>query len=153
MSGLFYATTHWGNYDRLNDAQFERFSRPFDLRLLKLAQSCPFNVLHVCKSNNMLEKLSDYPVHAFNWTRQTTPILTFQKVWRLLKTGLLSAALITRKPWNSPNTDLVITQAGKALDQTRGRDGSLRRLHLFAGGAVGKPKSPAGMGEQVPVKS
>ena len=26
-----------------------------------------FNVLHVCKSHNMLYHLSDYPVHAFNW--------------------------------------------------------------------------------------
>ena len=29
-----------------------------------------FNLLHVCGSNNMLSKLADYPVSAFNWDTQ-----------------------------------------------------------------------------------
>lgn len=67
ISGLFYATTHWGTYDRLTDEEFNEFSRPYDMRILKLVRDCPFNILHVCKSRNMLERLADYPVHAFNW--------------------------------------------------------------------------------------
>ena len=30
-------------------------------------QGAPFNVLHVCKNNNLLFALADYPVHAINW--------------------------------------------------------------------------------------
>ncbi|MCE1245215.1 MAG: hypothetical protein LWY06_01080 [Firmicutes bacterium] len=67
ISGLYYATTYWGSYDRLTDTQFDELSRPYDLRILNLVKDCPFNVLHVCKSNNMLEKLADYPVHLLSW--------------------------------------------------------------------------------------
>lgn len=67
ISGLFYATTHWGHYGRMTDESFDEFSRPYDMRLLKLVQDHPFNILHVCKGNNMLRALADYPVHAFNW--------------------------------------------------------------------------------------
>jgi len=67
VSGLFYATTHWGTYSMLNDKEFDEFSRPYDMRILNLVKDCPFNVLHVCKSKNMLEKLANYPVHAFSW--------------------------------------------------------------------------------------
>lgn len=67
ISGLFYATTYWGSYDRLSSEEFDKFSKPFDKRILQLVQNSPFNILHVCKSNNMLAELKDYPVHAFNW--------------------------------------------------------------------------------------
>lgn len=67
ISGLFFATTYWGTYDRITDEQFDEFSRPYDMRILEKVKDCPFNLLHVCKSSNMLEKLSDYPVQAFNW--------------------------------------------------------------------------------------
>jgi len=67
VSGLFYATTHWGTYTRITDEQFDEFSRPYDMRILNLVKDCPFNILHVCKSENMLKKLSNYPVDAFNW--------------------------------------------------------------------------------------
>ncbi len=66
-SGLFFATTGWGTYDRINDLQFDEFSRPYDLRVLAAARPGWFNVLHVCKSHNMLRRLADYPVQAFNW--------------------------------------------------------------------------------------
>ena len=67
ISGLFYATTYWGTYERLTDNQYDEFSRPYDMRLLEKVKDCPFNVLHVCKSKNMLKKLANYPVKAFNW--------------------------------------------------------------------------------------
>lgn len=78
ISGLFFATTYWGTYDRITDAQFDEFSRPYDMRILEKVRDCPFNLLHVCKSNNMLKKLADYPVHAFNWDAADT---TNAKLW------------------------------------------------------------------------
>jgi uroporphyrinogen decarboxylase len=67
VSGLYFATTYWGSYDRMTDESFNEFSRPYDMRILNLVKDCPFNILHVCKSNNMLLKLADYPVHLLSW--------------------------------------------------------------------------------------
>lgn len=69
-SGIFLATTTWGTYDRLTDEEYAEFGRPYDIRLLAGVQDAEFNVLHVCRSNNMLRSLADYPVAAFNWDAQ-----------------------------------------------------------------------------------
>ncbi len=68
--GLFYATTHWGTYNRLTDAQYNEFGRKYDLKLLKALPKAQFHIMHVCSSLNMLKALADYPVHAFNWDTQ-----------------------------------------------------------------------------------
>ena len=68
-SGLFFATTGWGTYDRLTEEEYAEFGRPYDLRLLE-AHPAEFHVLHVCGSNSMLLSLVDYPVAAFNWDTQ-----------------------------------------------------------------------------------
>jgi uroporphyrinogen decarboxylase len=65
--GLFFSTTSWASYDRLTADEYRRFARPYDLRVLKAAHGAPFNVMHICGSNNMLFELADYPVAAFNW--------------------------------------------------------------------------------------
>lgn len=67
VSGFFFATTHWGTYDRMSDAVYDDVARPYDFRILDVMADAEFNVLHVCKSNNMLYHLADYPVHAYNW--------------------------------------------------------------------------------------
>jgi len=66
-SGIFFATTNWASRDMLNEEQWEEWGRPYDLKVLEAAQGAPFNVLHVCKNNNLLYCLADYPVHAINW--------------------------------------------------------------------------------------
>jgi uroporphyrinogen decarboxylase len=66
--GIFFATTEWASHDTLTDEQYAEFGRPYDLRVLAAAQeNAGFNVLHVCKNNNMALALADYPVHAINW--------------------------------------------------------------------------------------
>jgi len=65
--GVFFATTEWASRDRLSEEQWEEWGRPYDLRLLKAVEEAPFNVLHVCKNNNLLYCLADYPVKAINW--------------------------------------------------------------------------------------
>lgn len=66
-SGIFFATTDWASRDRLNEEQWDEWARPYDLRVLKAVEGAPFNVLHVCKNNNLLYHLADYPVQAVNW--------------------------------------------------------------------------------------
>jgi len=82
VDGLFFATTGWATYDRLTDAEYEAFGRPYDLRVLKAVQGAPFNILHVCRSHNMLWKLLDYPAHAVNWATADRTNAKLGDVWR-----------------------------------------------------------------------
>ena len=66
-NGIFFATTDWASRDMLNEEQWEEWGKPYDLRVLAAVQDAPFNVLHVCKNNNLLYCLADYPVQAINW--------------------------------------------------------------------------------------
>ncbi|MEX2158321.1 MAG: uroporphyrinogen decarboxylase family protein [Dehalococcoidia bacterium] len=65
--GIFFATTEWATYDVLTDDLYDTFGRTYDLRVLEAVEGAPFNILHVCRPNNMLGRLFDYPVSAFNW--------------------------------------------------------------------------------------
>ncbi|MBI2829813.1 MAG: hypothetical protein HYX81_01495 [Chloroflexi bacterium] len=66
-SGLFYATTSWATTDRLSEEEYRIFARPYDLKLLNALPKVELNVLHVCRQNNLLRLLGDYPAHAFSW--------------------------------------------------------------------------------------
>jgi uroporphyrinogen decarboxylase len=66
-SGLFYATTSWATTDILTEEEYRKYAMPSDLKLLSALPPAEFHVLHVCRNNNMLALLKDYPVHAFNW--------------------------------------------------------------------------------------
>jgi uroporphyrinogen decarboxylase len=66
-SGLFYATTSWATTDHLSEAEYLKYARPYDLKLLNGLPPAEFHVLHVCRQNNLLRIVKDYPVHAFNW--------------------------------------------------------------------------------------
>jgi len=65
--GIFFATTEWASRDRLTEEQWDEWARPYDMRVLQAVQGAPFNILHVCKNNNLLYSLTDYPVEAINW--------------------------------------------------------------------------------------
>ncbi len=66
-SGLFYATTSWATTDRLSQEEYLKYTRPYDLKLLAGLPTAEFHVLHVCRQNNLLRAVKDYPVHAYNW--------------------------------------------------------------------------------------
>jgi uroporphyrinogen decarboxylase len=66
-SGLFYATTAWATTDRLSEEDYRRYAMPYDLKLLTALPVADFHVLHVCRHNNLLQVVKDYPVQAFNW--------------------------------------------------------------------------------------
>ena len=75
--GIFFATTSWATTDLITSEEYAEFGRPYDLRILNAAKDAWFNILHVCRSHNMLRDLIDYPVQAFNWDTQdaTNPSL------------------------------------------------------------------------------
>ena len=66
-AGIFYATTSWATTNRLSAAEYKKYARPYDLKLLKALPPAWFSILHVCKENNLLGAVADYPVPAFNW--------------------------------------------------------------------------------------
>lgn len=66
-SGIFYAAVEWGSSDNMSWADYERFGKPFDARILAAVSGAPFNVLHVCRDRNHLLNVLDYDVAAFNW--------------------------------------------------------------------------------------
>lgn len=70
VDGLFYATTT-GNVGETTDAQFERFQRPFDDRILAAAEGCPLNVLHVCGPAIHAPWFKDHAANVYSWA--TTP--------------------------------------------------------------------------------
>jgi uroporphyrinogen decarboxylase len=66
-SGIFFATVEWGTREFISIEDYNRFARPFDLRVLEAVKGAPFNVFHVCRDQNHLLDLLDYPVAAFHW--------------------------------------------------------------------------------------
>jgi uroporphyrinogen decarboxylase len=66
-AGLFYATTAWATADRVNVEEYRKLIMPSDLKLLASLPPAEFHILHVCRQNNLLGALKDYPVHAFSW--------------------------------------------------------------------------------------
>jgi len=75
-SGIFLTIS--GASDKyLTAEEYERFGKPFDLRVLRAAEGAPFNVLHVHGSNVRLEQVLDYPVSCINWADrdETNPSL------------------------------------------------------------------------------
>ncbi len=68
VDGIFFATTLWGTTDKLTTAQYDEFSRPYDERIMKrIKERGWLNVLHVCKSNNMLSHLKHLQPDVFHW--------------------------------------------------------------------------------------
>lgn len=67
MAGIFLATTEWATRERLTEDQYLEFGRYYDLKILGAASDGYFNIMHVCKTNNMLPLFRDYPVPVLSW--------------------------------------------------------------------------------------
>lgn len=65
--GIFFATTDWGSRTFWTPEEHRAWARPYERRILARMAGARFNVLHVCKSNAMIEELSDYPVSALSY--------------------------------------------------------------------------------------
>jgi uroporphyrinogen decarboxylase len=75
IAGIFYAVQH-GQHGILSTTEFERFSKPYDLRILESASDMWLNMLHIHGVGVMFDQFLDYPVQIFNWhDRETEPEL------------------------------------------------------------------------------
>lgn len=75
IDGFFYAVQH-ARYALVSPAEFDEFSRYYDLRILEAARGCWLNMLHLHGEDVMFERVTDYPVAVINWhDRQTKPDL------------------------------------------------------------------------------
>jgi uroporphyrinogen decarboxylase len=118
-SGIFFATTEWASRDRLNEEQWEEWGRPYDLRVLSAVEGAPFNVLHVCKDNNLLYCLADYPVRAINWAVGSPGNPTMRDVQ--LNTDKTVIGGYMNETLREGTPAQIMSEARRAREQTGGR--------------------------------
>ncbi len=134
--GIYLATVDWASTDLLSPAEYRSWARPGDLRLLAAAAGARFNVLHVCKSRNLLLELSDYPVAAFSWatTDPTNPPLSRALGrFRAAAMGGISQEVALQ----AASTEAALAEYRAALQETRGE------RWLVAPGCSIPPGTPA----------
>lgn len=135
-SGIFFATVEWGSSDVISSADYGLIARPFDLRVLGVVAEAPFNVFHVCRGNNHLRDLLDYPVSAFHWDVQGAgnPGLTeiAGQSGRAVMGGVSHEAVMSSGPPSE-----VAKQAERAVIETGGQ------RFLLAPGCSIDPGTPA----------
>jgi uroporphyrinogen decarboxylase len=133
--GIFFATTEWGTYDALTDELYSVFGRPYDLRVLEAVAGAPFNVLHVCRPNNMLAALLDYPVAALNWAVHAPGNASLAEIQQKTDKAVMGG-VDERHALLSGSPDDVRAQVSEALAQTGGRG------FLLAPGCSIAPNTP-----------
>ncbi|MFC1935285.1 uroporphyrinogen decarboxylase family protein [Chloroflexota bacterium] len=118
--GIFFATTAWATYDVLTDEEYQEFGRPYDLRVLEAAKDAEFNILHVCRSNNMLQALADYPaIHALNWDARDTTNPSLESARKLTNRPLIGG--VSRETLLNGTPEAVAQEVRDAIAQTGGR--------------------------------
>jgi uroporphyrinogen decarboxylase len=118
--GIYLATTDWASRQWMSPAEYREWARPFDLRLLAAASRAPFNVLHVCKSRNLLAELRDYPVRAFSYdaTDGTNPSLAQALT---LVPGAIMGGISHETTLQDSSPDGVLGELRRGMEQTGGR--------------------------------
>ncbi len=133
--GIFFATTEWATHDVMTVQKYYTFGRQYDLRVLEAVAGVPMNILHVCRPNNMLAELLDYPVAVVNWAQHAPGNLSLADV--LPKTDkAVMGGVDERHALLRGSPDDVRAQVRVALDQTGGR------RFLLAPGCSIEPAAP-----------
>ena len=118
-SGIFLATTAVGSRDALDEVTYEEFGRPYDLQVLQAVADASFNVLHVCRRNNLLDLLRDYPVQAFSWDATDPSNPTLEEGRRLTGKAVMGG-ISQRTVLQAGPTEAVQAEVTEALAQTGG---------------------------------
>jgi uroporphyrinogen decarboxylase len=119
-SGIFFATVEWGSADSVSAEDYDRFARPFDLRVLEAVRDAPFNVFHVCRDNNHLARLLDYPAHALQWGSRSPTNPSLADITKETDRALMGGVDHQRTMLKGAPAD-VAAEAQEALDDTGGR--------------------------------
>jgi len=117
VDGIFYAA-QLAQADRLSRSEYQRFGRPFDLRILEAAGDWWFNMLHIHGLHTYANLFADYPVQAINWhDRDAGPSLAAgaELFSGALSGGLSQWAMLRNDP------DDISREAADAIAQTGGR--------------------------------
>lgn len=118
--GIFFATRDWASFDMLSVAEYREFGKPYDLKVLDAVKgNKAFNILHICKKNNMLKNLADYPVSVINWdaSESTNPDLAEgKKFFR----GAVAGGIDHKKTLVEGSVNDLIAEAEKACTLTAG---------------------------------
>lgn len=132
IAGIFYAA-QLAEPSRLSRAEYERFGRPLDLRILQATGDLWLNMLHLHGPDTYFDLLADYPVQAVNWhDREAAPGLAQGG-------GMFSGALsggLDRWTVHRGTPAQVRGEAADAIAQTGGR-----RL-ILSTGCVAMTNSP-----------
>ncbi len=118
-SGIFLTIAGAGEQSMTGE-EYEKFGRPFDIRVLRAAEDAPFNVLHVHGSSVYLQQVLDYPVHCINWADRdaTNPSLSQAREW----TNLTLMGGIEHRAFKETCLTEVQEQVRDAIAQTGGRN-------------------------------
>lgn len=132
-SGIFYAAVEWGSADNIPWEDYERFGRPFDLRILEAVGGAPFNVLHVCRERNHLPRLLDYPVAAFHWDVHGAGNPNFTDVLSTTRKAVMGGVAVRTLREGGPSDVTAEAKHAKAEAEVR---------FLLAGGCSIDPATP-----------
>ena len=87
-NGIFYSVAG-ATKDLMTWENYEKFGKPFDLRILHASEGAPFNVLHIHGSNVYFEELLNYPVSAINWADRDKTNPSLKQARKLTTTCLM----------------------------------------------------------------
>ena len=94
--GFFFAN-RYSNSDILSEAEFERFCRPFDMRLMEhVKERTWFNMIHIHGEKNFfLKQFNEYPVQAFSWENVPHNVLQEERATVAKVRALTDKVLVT----------------------------------------------------------
>lgn len=133
--GIFYATVEWGSRDNISPEEYDRLARPFDRQVLAAVSEAPFNVLHVCRDSNQLERLLDYPVQAFHWDARGSGNPSLGDIAARTDRAVMGGVSHNRT-MSGDSASAVADEARSALEETGAR------RFLLAPGCSIDPRTP-----------
>jgi uroporphyrinogen decarboxylase len=133
-SGIFFATVDWATRRNADEAFYREFGRPYDLHVLQMVRGAPFNVLHVCREQNLLPLTLDYPVAAFNWATTEPGNMSLREVLSRSKKAVVGG--LDQRAMSAEPAGALVEQARTAVAETGGR------RHIVGAGCAISPLTP-----------
>jgi uroporphyrinogen decarboxylase len=100
--GIFFATLNWASSDMITWDEYLAFGVPYDLEVMKAAESDAINLLHVCASNNYLDKLAKiegYGCQLFNWDSADPSNRPIDRAGAILGNGKVAVGGVDQEGW------------------------------------------------------
>lgn len=110
-AGLFFATTEWATRDSISEDLYTEFGKPYDLKVLEAVREAKFNVLHVCKPNNMLPLFVGYPFNILSYADKDEGNMSFSQANELFEDKIIMGGLGAKTVLLNGSPDDVIKEA------------------------------------------